>query len=80
MKNKKILIIAIIIIIISAILFGVYKIYDSYLFNLDGSIVDGHKELIERIKKIEDKEERKNIIDISLEKNFITQEEANELY
>jgi len=80
MKNKKILIVAIIIIIISAILFGIYKIYDSYLFSSDGSIIDGHKELIERIKKIEDKEEKENIIDISLEKNFITQEEANELY
>lgn len=80
MKNKKILIIAIIIISICAVGFGIYKVYDSYLFDQDGKIVDGHKELIEHLKSIEDEEERKKQIDFSIEQNIITKEEANELY
>lgn len=80
MKNKKNLIIAIGVIIILAIAFGVFKIYDSYIFNEDGTLSDGHTELIEHLKNIEDEEERKKQIDFSLESNIITQEEANELY
>lgn len=80
MKNKKILIISLIIIIICAIGFGVYKVRDSYLFNEDGTISDAHAELIEHLKSIENKEERKKQVDFSLEYNIITQEEANELY
>lgn len=80
MKNKKFLIVAIIILIIGAIGFGVFKIYSSYLFNLDGTITDGHAELINKLNGIEDKDERKEMIDASVERNFITQEEANELY
>lgn len=80
MKNKKIIIIAIIIVIVTAIVFGVYKIYDSYLFNEDGTVADGHKDLIDHLKSIEDKEERKKQVDFSLEQNIITQKEANEIY
>lgn len=80
MKNKKFLVIAIIIIIIGAIGYGVFKVYSSYLFNKDGTIVDGHKLLIERIQKIENEEDRREIIEECLERNFITQEDANGLY
>lgn len=80
MKNKRILIIAIIIIIIGAICFGIFKVYSSYLFNKDGTISDGHKDLIERIQKIESEDERRGIIEKCLEYNFITQKDANELY
>lgn len=80
MKNKKIIVISIIIIAIVALGFGIYKIYDSYLFNEDGTVVDGHKDLIEHLKSIEDKEERKKQVDFSLEQNIITQSEANEIY
>lgn len=80
MKNKKVLIIGIVIIIICAIIFGTYKVRDSYMFNEDGTISDAHGELIEHLKSIEDKEERKKQVDFSLEYNIITQEEANELY
>lgn len=79
MKNKRI-IVAVIVILICAVAFGIYKVYDSYLFNQDGTIVDGHKELIEHLKNIEDEEERKKQIDFSIEQNIITKEEANELY
>lgn len=80
MKNKKILIIGVIIIIICATVFGIFKVRDSYMFNEDGTISDAHVELVEHLKSIEDKEERKKQVDFSLEYNLITQKEANELY
>ena len=46
MKNKKNVIIAIAIIIIVAIGFGIFKISTSYLFNENGKIEDGHAQLI----------------------------------
>ena len=78
--NKKYIIIAISIIIIIAVLFGIYKIASSYLFENGTEIRDGKLELIEHIKSIEDDEERKNQIDYNVEQNLITQQEANELY
>jgi len=82
MKNKKIIIIALIILVICAVGFGILKArYNpNYLYNQDGTIVDGHQELIEHLKSIEDAEERKKQVDFSLEQNIITPEEANELY
>ncbi|MCI8412101.1 MAG: DUF4290 domain-containing protein [Clostridia bacterium] len=82
MKSKRIIIIAIIVLSICAIAFGIFKAThsDNYLYNQDGTISDGHQELIEHLKEIEDKEERKKQIDFSLEQSIITQEEANELY
>ena len=80
MKNRKILIIAIIIIIIFGIGYGAYRLYNSYLFNEDGTISDGHADLINALKSVEDDEERKRQVDFSLESNLITEKEANELY
>lgn len=80
-NNKKMLIIAIIIIIIIlAIGFGICKIHNDYMFNEDGTLSDGHTELLQHLRNIEDKEERKKQVDFSLESNIITQEEAKELY
>ena len=53
---------------------------EDYLYNQDGTVVDGKKDLIESIKKMENTEERKNKIDFSVEHNILTQQEANELY
>lgn len=80
MKNKMILIIVIAIIVICSIILGVYKIYSSYLFNEDGTIVDGKAELIEHIKSIQDSDERAKQVNFILEKNLITTEEAKTLY
>lgn len=80
MKNKKVLIIVVVIIIVLAVIMGIIKIYNSYLFSQDGTISDGHDELIEHLQNIDDEAERKNQIDYSVEQNIITQEEANELY
>ena len=80
MKDKKNVIIVITIIIIVAIGFGIFKISTSYLFNENGKIEDGHTQLINHIKSIEDEAERKNQINYRLSQNLINQAEANELY
>lgn len=83
MKNKRFLIIAILAIIIIAIIIGfnvTNKKVGDFLFSTDGTVVDGHKDLINHLKNIEDTEERKKEIDYSLSQNIITQEEANNLY
>ncbi len=82
MKNKKIIIIFVIIILAVAIIFGVLraKYNENYLYDENGTIVDGKSDLINNIKSTEDKNERKNKIDFFLKGNVITQDEANELY
>ena len=83
MKNKKIIIsIILIILVIVAIGFGIFKAThnENYLYNQDGTMTDGKSELINHLKSIEDTNERKNQIDFSVQQNIITQQEANELY
>lgn len=83
MNNKKVVIgIILAILVIVAIGFGIFKAThnEDYLYNQDGTVVDGKKDLIESIKKMENAEERKNKIDFSVEHNILTQQEANELY
>lgn len=82
-NNKKAIIsIIFIVLVIVAIGFGIFKAThnEDYLYNQDGTIVDGKKDLINHLKSIEDVGERKNQIDFSVQQNIITQEEANELY
>lgn len=83
MNNKKAIIIAILVIlVVVAIGFGIFKAThdENYLYNEDGTIIDGKSELVNHLKAIEDSNERKKQIDFSVEHNIITQEEANELY
>ena len=83
MKNKKVIIsIILVILVIVAVVLGVFKAThnENYLYNQDGTVVDGKKDLINRLKSIEDVNERKNQINFSVQQNIITQEEANELY
>ena len=62
MKKDKKIIILISIIIILAVIFSFFQIRKSYLFNADNNgIIDGKAELINRLEKIEDKEERKKL-------------------
>ncbi len=79
MKNKKVAIIFIIIVIIVAILAGIYKVMSSYLFTEDGKIEDGHKELVEDIKRTKNHNEKKKQIDFLLESNEISEKEAKEI-
>ena len=83
MNNKKVIMsIILVILVLVAVVFGVFKAThnENYLYNQDGTVVDGKKDLINRLKSIEDVNERKNQINFSVQQNIITQEEANELY
>lgn len=82
MKNRKLVCFIVVIIILIAVIVGIYKAkYNSnYLYNEDGTISDGHQEIINRIRATENDEKRKEQIDFFLNCNRITQEEANELY
>ncbi len=79
MKNKKLLIILVILIVLCGIGVGVYQYYSSHLFNQDGTISDGHQDLINHLQGVEDAQERTKQIDFALEQNLITESEANEL-
>ena len=83
MNNKKIIVlIAVIVLLVCAVVFGIYKAThnEDYLYDSNGNIIDGREKLIEHLKGIEDIEERKKQINFSVESNIITQEEANNLY
>lgn len=79
MKNKKVAIIFIIIVIIVAILAGIYQVMSSDLFTEDGKIEDGHKEIVEDIKSIEDYDEKKEIVNFFRESNKINEQDAKEI-
>lgn len=80
MKNKKIAIAFMAIVIIVAILLGVYKTMTSYTFNKnDGKIEDANENLIERLKNTEDTEKREKQVQLFLESGDITEQEAKEI-
>lgn len=83
MKNKKIILCIILaILVIVAVGFGIFKAthHENYLYNQDGAIVDGKKELINHLKSIEDINEREKQIDFCVQQNIITPEEGYKLY
>ena len=82
MNNKKYIIIGVIVVIVVAVLFGGYKIATSFMFKENGLEIynKAHTDLIEHIKSVDDDNERKNQIEYCIEKNLITQQEANQLY
>ena len=74
--------IAIIVILIVVAILGVigYYVLSSNLWTEDGKIVqDGHANMIEKIKNIEDPQDKENTVKIFLEGNAITQAEADEI-
>lgn len=78
--NKKYITIEIIVILVIAICFGIYKIASTYIFEKDEGIQNSHEELLNHIKSIEDDKERQNQIEHSINQNLISEQEANELY
>lgn len=77
MKNKKILLIICVIIIIIIVAVGAYRYITSHTFPTQQNA----KELmIKKVKGIENKAERTEIIDLLIQENFLTKKEANELY
>lgn len=84
-RNKKVIIIIFTVIIICGILGGVYAFITTKKVEQNENIPSGHVEdgktqLIEKIKSVQDAEERKRQVDFALQYNIITQEEANRLY
>lgn len=73
---------AIIIVITVAVLLGIFEIVNSMGIrkNSKDLVSDTHNTIIELIKDTDDEVERKGQIDHALERSYITQEEANELY
>ena len=77
--KKKIVIVVIIIAIIVAIGIGVYSVLSANLFTLDGKVVqDGYDELVEKIKSIEDRETKNEVIELF--QNVLKPEDLNSLY
>lgn len=81
MKNKKVVIIvSVIILIVAAIAYGVHNFYSSYMFNEDGTIAGDSKEsFITNVKQLEDYEDKKNLVEFAVEHGVITQKEADEI-
>ena len=79
MKTKqKIIIVVIVIAIIVAIGIGVYSVLSANLFTLDGKVVqDGYDELVEKIKSIEDRETKNEVIELF--QNVLKPEDLNSL-
>ena len=80
MKNKKIIIIISIVVLITvAIIVGVHKFYSSYMFNEDGTISGtSYKLYFEQLEKVSG-EDKINLINFGVEQNIITEKEAEEL-
>ena len=82
MKNRKVvIIISVVVLIIVAIMVGVYKFYSSYMFNEDGTISglnDLYPLFYEQLEKVSG-DDKVNLINFGVEHNIITQEEAEEL-
>ncbi len=82
MKNKKIIITAVIIITICAVLFGIFRTFfnSNYLYDENGHISHGDIEnVLEYVNGIDDKEKRAYLINSLVERKILTQKEANEL-
>ena len=80
MNNRKYIFIAVIIIILIAIIIGIYTIASSYLFEKGNGIPNTDSEIANRILSIKNDTERSNQIVFLLEQNILDHQEANELY
>ena len=83
MKNKKIvIIISIVVLIIVAIAAGVHKFYSSYMFNEDGTVSGTAKDVynlfFEQVEKVSG-DDKINLINFGVEQSIITEKEAEEL-
>lgn len=80
MKNKKIIIISLILLIIFAVTFGIYRFYSTHLFNEDGTVSNiSNESFIENVKTIENDDEFIMMVNFALENGILNQKEADEL-
>lgn len=79
MKNKKTIIIFIVVVLVIAIAAGIWRFLAIHAFNLDGTILtheENHQELINNLELIENRIERERNVKYAEEKNLISEEEA----
>ena len=81
MKNKKVVIIvSVILLIVIAIIMGVRNFYSSYMFNEDGTIDDPRQVFYQQLNNPEiSGDDRITLINFGAEHNIITQKEAEKL-
>lgn len=79
MKNKKMIMIFSIILVVLAILFGIYMFYSSYMFDENGKVSNSFELFYERLEQLETDAEREELIKFGIENNIISEEESKEL-
>lgn len=79
MKNKKVMIIiSVVLLIVIAIIIGIYKFYSSYMFNEDGTVISNSYNLYYEKLNTLSGDERIKLIEFGVENNIITRQEADE--
>ena len=79
MKNKKVMIIiSVVLLIVIAIIIGIYKFYSSYMFNEDGTVISNSYNLYYEKLNTLSRDERIKLIEFGVENNIITRQEADE--
>lgn len=79
MKNKKVMIIiSLVLLIVIAIIIGIYKFYSSYMFNEDGTVISNSYNLYYEKLNTLSGDERIKLIEFGVEHNIITRQEADE--
>ncbi len=79
MKNKKVMIIiSVVLLIVIAIIIGIYKFYSSYMFNEDGTVISNSYNLYYEKLNTLSGDERIKLIEFGVEHNIITRQEADE--
>lgn len=77
MKNKKVLLVTRLVIIIVILGIGIYNYIVSHTFPEQHN---AKKLIIEKVKEIENETERAEMIELLVQENFLTEKEANTLY
>ena len=79
MRNKKVMIIiSVVLLIVIAIIIGIYKFYSSYMFNEDGTVISNSYNLYYEKLNTLSGDERIKLIEFGVEHNIITRQEADE--
>lgn len=77
MKNKKILLIISVVIVVAVLAIGIYNYIISHTFPTQKN---AKKLMIEKVKNIENETDRVKMIELLVQENFLTEKEANALY
>ena len=78
MKNKKIMVIvSLILLIVMSIIVGIHKFYSSYMFNEDGTIDNPRQVFFEQLEKVSG-DDRVTLINFGVEHDIITSKEAEQ--